>query len=213
MSAAEPELLEPWVRALGPGDAVVTAGHDLLARYAEPHRRYHDLRHLAEVLHALGVLAGGRPGPVPVVLAAYFHDAVYEPAAPDNERRSAALAGEVLRSLARTQAEVAQVVRLVALTAEHRPDAGDVAGALLCDADLAVLAAAPERYRGYADDVRAEYGHLDDEAFRAGRAAVLRELARRPRLFTTAQGHHRWDARARRNLRDELGRLGADPPP
>lgn len=205
-------LLQPWAVALGAREDVLAAGRALLARWAEPHRRYHDLRHLAEVLQALRWLSAGEV-PAPVVCAAYFHDAVHQPAVGDDERRSAELAASVLDGLGRAPDEVDEVVRLVLLTATHAPQPDDAAGALLCDADLAVLAAPPARYREYAADVRAEYAHLDDEAFRSGRAAVLGELAGRPRLFTTTRGRERWEASARRNLLDELAGLGAAPPP
>ena len=205
-------LLQPWVDALGERPEVLRAGRDLLRRYAEPHRRYHDLRHLGEVLEALRALVDGGHVPGPVVLAACWHDAVYDPEAADNEQRSALAAATVLRRLGVAPADVAEVVRLVLLTVGHDPEPGDRHGALLCDADLAVLAAAPDRYGAYAADVRAEYGHLDEATFRAGRASVLRTLLDRPRLFTTEQGHRRWDAPARRNLGDELARLVAGPP-
>ena len=99
---------------------------------------------------------------------------------------------------------VDEVARLVRLTLTHDPAPDDVAGALLSDADLAVLGSGPERYARYAADVRAEYAHVGDDAFRAGRTAVLRSLLDRPRLYVTAEGHDRWDAAARRNLRDEI---------
>lgn len=201
------------MEVLGRAPDVVAAGHDVLARYDEAHRRYHDRRHLTEVLQAVGTLTAGAGAPAPVTLAAFWHDAVYDPAAPDNEQRSAALAGDTLHRLGVEPAVAAEVARLVLLTRAHAPCVADRHGALLCDADLAVLGADPDRYRTYAEDVRAEYAHLDDESFRRGRAQVLRSLVDRPRLFTTEQGHHRWDVPARRNLRDELARLGAAPPP
>jgi predicted metal-dependent HD superfamily phosphohydrolase len=205
-------LLQPWVQVLGSGPGAVRAGEQLLARYAEPHRRYHDLLHLAEVLQALRALSSPAPLPAPVVCAAYWHDAVYEPVRPDNEQRSAELAARVLPGLGVSAPDVEEVVRLVLLTATHSPAAGDASGALLSDADLAVLASPPERYRAYTDGVRSEYDHLDDDAFRHGRTAVLRELAERPRLFTTEPGWRRWEVAARRNLRDELTRLDAARP-
>ena len=204
-------LLEPWVEALGPGQKVRAAGRDLLVRWAEPHRRYHDLRHLAEVLAALRML--DPDGPATVLCAAYWHDAVYDPAAADNEQRSALLAADAMGGLGAAPPDIAEVVRLVLLTATHRPEPADDAGALLCDADLAVLGSAPERYLQYAADVREEYAHLGDEAFRRGRAAVLRGLADRTSLFTTASGRRRWERPARENLRAELARLDAAPQP
>lgn len=207
MSHAErvERLLTAWTAALG--DAAAGAGRELVGRYAEPHRRYHDQQHLSEVLDALAVLRAGSDLPPTVVCAAYAHDAVYDPTASDNEQRSAAVAASLLQRLRQPSAFVDEVVRLVLLTATHLPDDYDVDGALLCDADLAVLAAPDGRYRAYAAAVRQEYGHLSDDEFRAGRTAVLRELAGRPRLYATQEGVRRWDGAARRNLREELSRL------
>ena len=102
---------------------------------------------------------------------------------------------------------VEEVRRLVLLTAGHEVGPGDANGAVLADADLAILAAEPDRYARYATDVRAEYGHLDDAAWRAGRAAVLRRFADRPRLYVTDRAHDRLDGLARRNLASELAGL------
>lgn len=99
------------------------------------------------------------------------------------------------------------MARLVRLTITHDPAPGDADGELLCDADLGVLAGAPEEYAAYAAAVRAEYGFVPDEAFRDGRAAVLRQLLALPRLFRTAYGAAHWEAPARTNLAAELVRL------
>ena len=210
-------LLDSWTQALGDRPEVLAAGTDLLARYDQPHRRYHDRRHLAEVLGALRQLTGGHEVPVAVVCAAWFHDAVHD-GRDDDEQRSADLATEVLRALSADPVVVDEVARLVRLTLTHDPSPEDVSGALLSDADLAVLGAAARRYERYAADVRREYAHVDDDAFRAGRTAVLRDLLDRPRLYVTQAGHRAWDAAARRNLRDEIRRLAgasaaADPRP
>jgi predicted metal-dependent HD superfamily phosphohydrolase len=186
----------------------------LVEAYGAPHRRYHDTRHLAEVLGHLDKLLGG-PGTSgvdrdTVLLAAWFHDAVYD-GRPDDEERSAALAESALASCDVPPPLVAEVARLVRLTREHRPAPDDLAGQLLCDADLAILAADPRRYAEYTRDVRAEYAHVDDEAFRAGRAAVLRALLAGP-LFHTTQAREAWEARARANVESELERLSPPGP-
>ena len=150
------------------------------------------------------------------MLAAWFHDAVYEGRAGDDEQASADLAARVLPGLVdRETAD--EVVRLVLLTATHRVVEGDHAGALLCDADLSVLAAPAERYGAYVAGVRREHAHVDEAAFRAGRARVLRALLAGP-LFRTPAGAARWEARARAQVTAEVARLtapegGAAPPP
>ena len=78
---------------------------------------------------------------------------------------------------------------------------------MLCDADLAILASGPERYQVYVEAVRAEYEHVDDRTFAAGRAAVLRGLLARDPMFSTPTGRDRWEAAARANVTAELARL------
>jgi predicted metal-dependent HD superfamily phosphohydrolase len=107
---------------------------------------------------------------------------------------------------------VAEVVRLVRLTGTHRPAEEDRAGHVLCDADLAILAAGAERYASYTRGVRSEYGHLPDADFAAGRVAVLRDLLAKPALFETDEGRRRWEQRARANVAREIDHLSAPPP-
>ena len=185
------------------------------ARYAEPHRRYHDSRHLDAVLRHVEDLAAEAADPTAVRLAAWFHDAVYEPARDDNEAASAELARVLLGGAGFAPGLVTEVERLVLLTAGHRPEPGDRNGAVLCDADLAILGADPGDYDAYAREVRQEYAHVPAPAFAAGRAAVLRGLLEQRPLFRTTTGAARWESAARANLTRELTALGAaaDPPP
>jgi predicted metal-dependent HD superfamily phosphohydrolase len=196
------------------GDPDIRAvGEDLLARWDEPHRHYHTATHLSAVLGHLDGAATHAARPDVVRLAAWWHDAVYDPrAAGDaNERASAALAGRSLGGLGVPADAAAEVERLVLLTAGHSPNDDDRDGGLLCDADLAVLAGPPASYDRYAAAVRREYAHVPDEAFRAGRAVVLRRLAGLPSIYRLPQltGAERraWEERARANLRRELTNL------
>jgi predicted metal-dependent HD superfamily phosphohydrolase len=137
-----------------------------------------------------------------VELAAWFHDAVYD-GHEGAEERSASWALDALAG--RPVAE--EVARLVRLTERHTPADDDANGCALSDADLAILAAARERYAEYTADVRREYAHVPDDLFRAGRAAVLRELLAKATLFHTAHAREHWEARARANVEAELAQL------
>jgi predicted metal-dependent HD superfamily phosphohydrolase len=184
-------------------------GEELLARWAEPQRRFHTAAHLAAVLDEVDTLAGYAEDADSVRLAAWFHDAVYRPDHSENEERSAALADRALGQAGVPEQRIAEVVRLVLLTVGHDPAPGDRNGEVLCDADLAVLAGSPEEYAAYAAAVREEYGFVPDDAFRVGRATVLRHLLALPALFRTADAHRRHEQRARRNLATELELLGS----
>jgi predicted metal-dependent HD superfamily phosphohydrolase len=182
-------------------------GARLLERWGEPHRVYHGTAHLRAVLGRLDELAGHAADPAAVELAAWFHDAVYDPAAGDNEERSARLAGELLPTAGCPPERVAETARLVRLTAGHHPADGDTNGEALCDADLAVLAGGPQEYAHYAAAVRREYAFVPADAFRNGRAEVLRGLLALPRLFRTPHGAAHWEGPARHNIRAELDLL------
>ncbi|MEU9131571.1 hypothetical protein AB0D08_26265 [Kitasatospora sp. NPDC048540] len=203
-------LLDHWndlLRRCGASADPQPYGEDLLRRWAEPQRRYHTTDHLRAVLGHTDTLAGQAEDPDAVRLAAWFHDAVYRPDRSENEERSAALAVRALREAGLAEPLVAEVARLVRLTVTHDPAPGDRNGEVLCDADLAVLGGSPEQYAAYAAAVRAEYGFVPEDAFRAGRAAVLRQLLGLPALYRTEAARARFDAAARANLAAELSSL------
>jgi predicted metal-dependent HD superfamily phosphohydrolase len=202
-------VLERFVDALGPGvdpEMAVSIGRDLLSRWDEPHRRYHTRAHLVALLSIVDEQAGSAD----VRLAAWYHDAVYDPTRPDNEERSADLARD---QLTRLGVDSTEVVRLVLLTRTHDPDGDDTNGKLLCDADLAILASTVDSYRSYAVAIRDEYAHVPDDAFALGRAGVLEQLLALPVLFHTPGLRDRWEATARANVEAELRSLREVPGP
>lgn len=162
------------------------------------------MSHLRTVLRHIETLRPHAVDPSACVVAAWFHDAVYDGRPGADERASADLAGSVLGRLGVPADRVAEVVRLVELTATHTPGTDDANGAVLCDADLAILASPPDEYAAYVDKVRAEYAHVPAEDFRAGRTAVLRHLLDRDPLYVTSTARELWESTARENLTTEL---------
>jgi predicted metal-dependent HD superfamily phosphohydrolase len=208
----EARLLTRWAALVGPAGG--PAGLDLLARYAQPHRRYHTVRHLTEVLDIVDELAEFADDADAVRLAAWFHDAIYEvdvsgaAGAISNEEASALLAESVLRGSPNVAAaRLAEVLRLIRMTERHSVGAGDRNGAVLSDADLAILGAGPARYEQYAQAVREEYEAVPEDLFSVGRAAVLRGLLDESVLFRTPAARARYEERARENMRAEIARL------
>ncbi|MEU7210011.1 hypothetical protein AB0B06_16525 [Streptomyces sp. NPDC044989] len=195
--------------ATAPGAAPDPAPYadNLLARWQEPQRRYHTLAHLTAVLDHVDVLAEHADDVDVVRLAAWFHDAVYLPERSENEERSARLAERALPEAGVLAERTAEVARLVRLTVTHAPAGDDRDGQVLCDADLAILASPPSAYAAYTAAVREEYHFVPNAAFRAGRAAILRQLLGLPALFHTPHGQREWEATARHNLTGELEML------
>jgi predicted metal-dependent HD superfamily phosphohydrolase len=210
---------EDWAALVGDSPTSRTEWAAVMAAWGEPHRRYHDLAHLVAVLGLVDRFASAAADPDAVRLAAWYHDVIYDPSSAENEARSAGRARAGLRGLVPDE-RIAEVERLVLLTVGHDPAPDDANGAVLCDADLAVLAAPPEAYAGYASAVRAEYAHLSDADFTTGRIAVLERLLALPALYRLPENDQRWTAAARANLGAELALLRAraasaseDPPP
>jgi predicted metal-dependent HD superfamily phosphohydrolase len=183
------DLESAW-QALRPDDPEL--GRDLLRRWREPHRRYHTDRHLQYTLEIIDRYEDLADDADAVRMGAWLHDAVYDPRAGDNEERSAALT------------EDPEVRRLVLLTRSHDAAPGDRNGALLCDADLAILAADPAEYRGYAQRVREEYAFVPDDAFRAGRGQVLQGLLAKADLYKIVPERAAWTRQAKQNMEGEL---------
>jgi predicted metal-dependent HD superfamily phosphohydrolase len=213
VSTALPGLHADWRELLERSGADPTAGErvfaDLVAAYGGLGRFYHNFDHLAEVLAAVSALAGQAWDLVAVRFAAWFHDAVYNPRAADNEERSAAWAEQALGELGvpRATAEVAR--RLILLTRTHAAEPEDSDGRILLDADLKILGMPGERYRAYAAAIRKEYAWVPEEAYRLGRGRVLRSFLSRERIYTTRALSEALEAPARRNLQAELQELEA----
>lgn len=215
-------LLDRWLddaELLAPRagrDLWLAEGSQLLGRWSQPHRRYHTVEHLDEVLVALDELAdAGALDTGEALLAravAWFHDVHYDPraAAGSNEHRSATMARDHLHSLGVDGRLVAAVEAGVLMTAAHEVEAGAPHTRMVQgfhDADLWILSAPAERYAAYRAQVREEYAHVRDEAFRAGRAQIMGGFAGRERIYLTSHAHAGWTARARENLAAELADL------
>jgi predicted metal-dependent HD superfamily phosphohydrolase len=179
---------------------------DLCAAHSEPHRHYHTLEHVSEVLRVSGRLSRFAADPGAVRLAVWFHDVVYDPQATDNEASSAERAVEWL-SVARFPPAVVGRVRELILSTTHTGTPADADAAVLCDADLAILGAAETRYGRYAADIRREYARVPEAEYRAGRVRVLQSFLARPHIYSTPVMREEGESAARRNLAAEIDAL------
>jgi predicted metal-dependent HD superfamily phosphohydrolase len=213
-------LLAAFVRsAVGAGataerDQIKAVGQKLIDKWSSAGRRYHNLRHLVDVLARVDELAEETHEPDLVRLAAWYHGAIFDAAnaaayanrGGEDEVASAKLARTDLLELGVPEARVARVDALVNALVRHTPNPTDFDCAVLCDADLAMLAADPQRYKVYLHDIRAEYEHLPVEHYLRARLRILHKLIARPSLFVSPLGAA-WEEPARQNLSAELQRL------
>lgn len=187
---------------------------EVLARYDEPWRVYHNRSHVLD-LFQFAAENGFQLAPEQA-LAVLFHDSVYDPTAPhgSNERASADLLSELCDHLPFTM--VATAHQIVLDTLDHTPRS--TFSHLVLDLDLSpfVLAA-----RGELDTSRLvwlEYRNVmpkdDDEAskvFWAARGPVLTRFLAKPAIYSSAEfkEHPELEAAAREHLQHELVKAAA----
>jgi predicted metal-dependent HD superfamily phosphohydrolase len=196
-----PILENHWRRSCEAiGIAVPKGVFEALAeRYREPHRAYHTLQHIGECISHLSSL---KSAPAELGVAIWFHDAICDPRASDNEKRSAGWAEAVLAGNA-----AASAVKRMILATRHEAVPEDAASKLLADIDLAILASPEPRYSEYEAQIRHEYAHLDEATWRAGRRRLLQGFVDRPFIFGTSQFRSRFESRARRNLERSINAM------
>ncbi|MBV1689227.1 hypothetical protein KRR38_16490 [Novosphingobium sp. G106] len=178
-------------------------------RHGEPQRHYHTLRHIDLML---GQLPANHAFAREMLVAALFHDIVYNPTQPDNEEQSLAIFLSVAGTIARDAPLDADLISAMILAtkshhfrSEHT--AGDRAINALLKADLSILwHPEPQVYAWYAEGVRQEYAFVPDDQFRAARTRILTGL--RNDLLGSGQLTMDEAAALTRNTDRELGRLG-----
>jgi predicted metal-dependent HD superfamily phosphohydrolase len=177
----------------------------LLARYGEPHRRYHDARHIDRCLLHFEALKGFAQRPELVEFALWLHDAVYDTRAHGNEEQSAELAETLLTTAGLHH--LVEPLRAMILGTRHKEacPADDVG--LVVDIDLSVLGSDPNDYKAYVQQIREEYSWVPEKEFRDGRIKVLKTIADHARIYSHDPCFGLWELRAQENLNSELSIL------
>lgn len=192
-------LLTRWRDLAGPNaDAL---GEALIRAWDEPQRVYHGQSHLIWLLDEADRRAALIRDRAFLGYAIWFHDAVYEPGRPDNETLSADWARTSLAAEPNLAARVAHVIEM---TKSHADGEADGDAALFLDMDVAILGAPWETYCAYAAGIRAEYPHIVDPAFAAGRGAFLAKQLEHERTFRTELYEDELGQQARANMTWEL---------
>jgi predicted metal-dependent HD superfamily phosphohydrolase len=171
---------------------------DLVCRYSDTQRRYHNLEHVRDMLQ--GLYATDLSANPTLHRAIWWHDAIYDTTRSDNEERSAELAFQTLTAWKEFPEEIAHVCALILVTKRHEIPPNDPLAQILVDLDLRILASQPEKYSFYAVNVRAEYSWVSDTDYARGRTDFLKRILARERIFTDAA----LDTVARGNLTREL---------
>ena len=179
----------------------------LIARYSEPHRKYHTVQHLDECFARFDEARELAQQPYEIELALWFHDAVYDVRRQDNEAQSADWARSAAARAGVAEAACSRLSQLI-LATKHDADPPSPDAALLVDVDLAILGAAPDRFDQYERQIREEYSWVPGFVFRRKRREILQGFLARPHLYTTSHFRDRYETLARANLTRSIRRLG-----
>lgn len=171
----------------------------LIDAWAEPWRHYHTRQHLLECLDVLARERAAARAPGEIALALFFHDAVYDLQAIDNESRSADWAVQALIQAGVRNDAVARVHTLIMATC-HNTTPTEPDAQLLVDIDLAILGAPPARFAEYEAQIRREYAHVPPAVFEPRRRRILGAFLARDPLYQTPGVHARCERQARANL-------------
>ena len=167
-------------------------------------RHYHTLSHLDACLREFDGARHLALRPAEVELALWFHDAVYRGWRHDNEARSAAFAGDLLRS---ASVETVERIRQMILATTHAEAGFSGDTALVIDIDLSILGAPPEIYARFESAIRREYWWVPRARYVAGRSKVLARFLGRNTIYTHDLFYNRYESAARANLSAALGAL------
>lgn len=200
--APEDRWRDLWTRlgAAGDPEAVLS---DLRSRYSEPHRAYHTLAHIRHCLEEFEPLRAQAAAPDAIELAIWYHDAIYDPRAADNEERSAELFARTAGS-AGLAGPLIETTRTLILATRHRAVPADADARLFVDIDLAILGQPWDRFQQYEEEIRREYSWVPSLIFRMKRGQILRGFLDRPTIYGTPAFRDRYEASARENLRRSL---------
>ena len=196
--------LRLWQAAGATGD-LIKWYENLTRAYAEPQRHYHNQQHIADCLAEFDSARHLAQQPAAVEFALWFHDAVYEPKAGDNEERSAAMARSCLEASGLSSLS-ATVCGLVMATKSHTTETGPDA-ALIVDVDLSILGQGERRFAEYEAQIRDEYLSVPRLIFNFKRAGILKSFLARERIYATGFFAAKYEQQARRNLERSIGQL------
>lgn len=202
---SEQRWLTLWQRLGAQGDAHVVY-NDLVARYSEPHRAYHTLEHIGQCLDELEQVRHLATNPDAIELALWYHDAIYDTKAKDSEENSAALAAKMVRNASLLDNFGQAVVNLITAT-KHSTIPTDPNVQFLVDIDLSILGKSEDKFDEYERQVRKEYEWIPEDAFVAGRSAILKSFLERPAIYSTQLFRDKYEAQARRNIARSLAQL------
>lgn len=182
---------------------------DIVKRYREPQRHYHNLAHVSRCLEEFEEARKFAAHPFEVGVAVWFHDAVYDPVRHDNEEESATLARESLGGL--LGEESMWLVTSLIMATKHAAPPATIDEKLIIDIDLSILGRPRREFLKYEEEVRKEYSTVQEERYKKGRIQILSRFLERPSIYYTDYFKAKYEKPAVENLRSSISNLKNQP--
>lgn len=174
--------------------------------YGQNHRAYHNERHLQDIFYMaqdLNLMLSENQK-----LAILYHDIVYIPGNPTNEELSVMLMKThiaqhpVAFKAAWPNVDVKKVSQIILDTKSHKATIDE--SRVVLDLDMAIMAANPERYAEYVEEIKREFAQFAGPQFNAGRKQFLESLLAQEEIFITDPFWRELENNARNNIEREL---------
>ncbi|MGG2098692.1 metal-dependent hydrolase [Acinetobacter haemolyticus] len=171
----------------------------LIAAYSEQQRAYHTVQHLYECLVLFESIRPDLNDANAVELALWFHDAVYDPQAKDNELKSAELFEKYMAQ--DLSVDIVQKIKRWIVATQKHASTDELDLQFLLDIDLAILAASPECFAEYEQQIQQEYAWVDPDVYLIKRKEVLGHFYQAEPLYQTEYFQQNFEQRAKQNLK------------
>lgn len=176
--------------------------------YYQPHRAYHNFKHIDQCLREFDQAKHLAVDPYAVEAAIWFHDLIYLPLDKDNEEKSAKVAYD---KMCCTPADFNQKVFNHIMATKHKVLPVDPDSQLLVDIDLSILGQSQDKFDEYERRIRQEYYWVSEDVFTSGRSGILMSFLERPAIYSTSFFKDRYEEQARENITRSLAQLSKSP--
>lgn len=192
-----------WERLGAQEKNVHFAFNDLVVRYSESHRVYHTLEHIEHCLDEFEQVRHFAINPDAVELALWYHDAIYDTKAKDNEEQSAALAKEIVRNVSLSD-NLGQVIANLIMATKHTGVPTNFDVQLFVDIDFSILGQSKDKFDEYEQQIRKEYEWVSEDEFIIRRSAILKSFLEQPTIYLTQFFRDKYETQARQNITRSL---------
>ena len=200
VSALEVRWRKLWLKTdLSIVDACFKVLRDL---YCGPDRHYHDFEHIYESLRTLDHYMSLAENPRAIEAAIWFHDAIYDTHAADNEERSADLAGQWLNKLGEPAAFILLVRKRIMATKHDKVLEGNhlTDEQLTADIDLTPLGYKAGEFDRLGDCIRREHHWVKEDDYKKRNTRRLRAFLARRTIYYSPNFRMNFERPARKNL-------------